>query len=101
MRTVTTAVLAACLALGSASTIAQTAAPGGGSTGPTAPNPQDPSVITKDAKPLSDHPAVSKEEKAKSTAAAAPEPTGKDSMAKDNKPKHPAAADGKKAPDSK
>jgi len=99
MTTVTTTVLAACLALGSISVNAQTAPPStsGGTTGPTVPNPQDPSVNSKDAKPLGDHPAVGKDEKAKGTAAMAPDPTGKDSMTKDNKPKHP-AADEKKAP---
>ena len=102
MTTVTTTVLAACLALGSVSVIAQTAAPptSGGSTGPTAPNPQTPAVSSKDGKPLGDHPALGKDEKSKGTAAMAPEPTGKDSMAKDNMPKHP-AADGKKTPDPK
>ncbi|MDM0003038.1 hypothetical protein QTI24_30955 [Variovorax sp. J22P240] len=101
MTIVTSTMLAACLAFGSVSVFAQTAAPPtSGSTGPTAPNPQDPSVSSKDAKPMGDHPAVGKDEKQKGTAAMAPDPTGKDSMAKDNKPKHP-AADGKKTPDPK
>ncbi|RZL93569.1 MAG: hypothetical protein EOP82_07120 [Variovorax sp.] len=82
MTTVTTTVLAASLALGSVSAIAQTAAPpASGSTGPTAPNPQDPSVSSKDAKPLGDHPALGKDEKskgtAKGTAAMAPSPRAK------------------------
>ena len=91
--------IAACFGLAAASAAAQAVAPpAGGSSGKgsAAVAPQNPPASNaKDSKPLSDHPAVSKD--GATPAKAEPEPTGKDSMAKDNMPKHPAAAEGTKA----
>ena len=99
MSKLATTLLAACLGLASASVIGQTVAPpAGGSSakGSTAVPPQNPAAGTSsDGKPLSEHPAVKDGAKTSARTDTPPEPTGKDSMAKDNMPKHPAVNDGK------
>lgn len=97
--------LAACFGFASASAVAQAVAPpvgGSSGKGSAAVAPQDPTASSsKNTKAMSEHPAVNKAGAGAAASSVAPEPTGKDSMVKDNMPKHPAAAEGTKASTSK
>lgn len=109
MQTSTSLALAITLALGGVCASAQTGAPATGSEAAPArsagTSPQNPSVNGyKDSKPDSSAGGTPRSQQAQqdlSGVSAMPsDPTSKDSMAKDNKPKHP-AADGKKSTDPK
>jgi len=99
MSRVTESLIALCFGIASASAVAQAVAPPAGGSpgkGSTAVAPANPTANAKDTKPMSDHPAVTKGGTGTTSGNATPEPTGKDAMATDNKPKHPAATDGAK-----